>query len=47
MGISSTPIEGVDVNLIGELFNEELDGHFCTVALAIVYSKAEKDDNYG
>jgi len=47
MGISSTPMEGVDPDLIGELFKEELDGHICEVALAIGYPKAEEDYNYG
>lgn len=40
-------MEGVDADLIGELFKEELDGHICEVALAIGYPKAEEDYNYG
>jgi nitroreductase/dihydropteridine reductase len=47
MGIASTPMEGVDAELIGELFKDELDGHVCEVALAMGYHKDGEDYNYG
>lgn len=47
MGIASTPMEGVDAELIGELFKDELDGHVCEVALAMGYHKEGEDYNYG
>ena len=40
-------MEGVDPELLGELFRDELDGHVCEVALAIGYPDTEKDWNYG
>ncbi|WP_420589677.1 NAD(P)H-dependent oxidoreductase [Bacterioplanoides sp.] len=47
LGIASTPMEGVDSELIGELFHDELDGHVCEVALAMGYHKQGEDYNYG
>lgn len=47
LGISSTPMEGVDGELIGELFAAELDGHVCEVALAMGYHKDGEDYNFG
>ncbi|MCB4436151.1 NAD(P)H-dependent oxidoreductase [Alteromonas sp. McT4-15] len=47
LGIASTPMEGVDPDLIGELFKDELDGHVCEVALAMGYPDTEEDWNYG
>lgn len=47
LGIASTPMEGVDASLIGELFEDELDGHVCEVALAMGYHKDGEDFNYG
>jgi nitroreductase/dihydropteridine reductase len=47
LGIASTPMEGVDADLIGELFSEELDGHICEVALALGYADEEQDWNHG
>lgn len=47
LGIDSTPMEGVDAQLIGEEFKEELDGHICEVAVAIGYHKEGEDYNYG
>ena len=47
LGIDSTPMEGVDSGLLGELFKEELDGHICEVALAIGYHKDGEDWNHG
>lgn len=47
LGIASTPMEGVDSKLIGELFSEELDGHVCEVAVALGYADKEHDWNYG
>ena len=37
MKIDSTPIEGIDTELVNEEFKNELDGHKCEVALAIGY----------
>jgi len=47
LGIASTPMEGVDADLIGELFSQELDGHICEVAVAFGYADKEHDWNYG
>ena len=35
--IDSTPIEGIDIELVNEEFKKELDGYQCDVALAIGY----------
>lgn len=47
LGIASTPMEGVDSELIGELFKDELDGHICEVGLAMGYHKDGEDWNHG
>ncbi len=47
LDIDSTPMEGVDPELLGELFKEELDGYVCEVALAMGYYKAGEDYNHG
>ncbi len=47
LGIASTPMEGVDPDMLGKLFAKELDGHVCEVALAMGYSKVDEDYNYG
>lgn len=47
LGIDSTTMEGIDSELIGELFKDELDGHVCEVALAMGYHKEIEDFNYG
>ena len=47
LGIASTPMEGVDSELIGQAFEQELDGHVCTVALSMGYRKEGEDYNYG
>ncbi|UTW13098.1 NAD(P)H-dependent oxidoreductase [Marinobacterium rhizophilum] len=47
LGIDSTTMEGVDPELIGELFKEELDGYVCEVALAMGYYKEGEDFNHG
>jgi nitroreductase/dihydropteridine reductase len=47
LGIDSTPMEGVDPDLIGEIFNEELGGYVCQFALAIGYHKDGEDYNKG
>ncbi|GEA59234.1 NAD(P)H-dependent oxidoreductase [Vibrio comitans] len=47
MGIASTPMEGVDPELIGEVFAEELKGYQCDFALAIGYHLEGEDYNYG
>lgn len=46
LGISSTPMEGVDAELIGDAFKTELDGHVCEVALAMGYPNTDEDFNY-
>ncbi|MCM2678366.1 nitroreductase family protein [Echinimonas agarilytica] len=47
LGIDSTPMEGVDRELIGEEFKQELDGHVCEVALAMGYHLPVEDYNHG
>jgi len=39
--IDSTPIEGIDTELVNEEFKKELGGYCCDVALAIGYHHAE------
>jgi len=45
--IGSTPMEGVDAELIGQEFKEELGGFICEVALAMGYHKEGEDYNHG
>ncbi|GLS90849.1 NAD(P)H-dependent oxidoreductase [Psychromonas marina] len=45
LGIDSTTMEGVDSELIGELFADELDGYVCDVALSIGYRHESEDYN--
>jgi len=45
LGIDSTPMEGVDADLISEEFETELDGFICDVALAIGYHDRTEDYN--
>lgn len=45
LGIDSTTMEGVDSELISEIFAEELDGYQCDVALAIGYHHSDEDYN--
>ena len=45
LGIDTTPMEGVDAELIGEEFASELDSYICDVALALGYHDAEEDYN--
>ncbi|GLS84269.1 nitroreductase family protein [Paraferrimonas haliotis] len=45
LGIDSTTMEGIDSELIGELFKEELGGYVCEVALAIGYHDQADDYN--
>lgn len=47
LGIDSTPMEGVDSELIGEIFKEELGGYVCDVALAMGYHLDGGDYNHG
>lgn len=47
LGIDSTPMEGIDPQLIAEEFKQELDGHVCEVALAMGYHKNDEDYNHG
>ncbi|MEZ9233428.1 NAD(P)H-dependent oxidoreductase [Vibrio amylolyticus] len=47
LGIASTPMEGVDPELIGDIFKEELDGYSCDFALAMGYHKDGEDYNHG
>ncbi|KLN63997.1 nitroreductase family protein [Vibrio sp. VPAP30] len=47
MGIASTPMEGVDPELIVEVFKDELDGYVCDFALAMGYHKEGEDYNHG
>ena len=43
--IDSTPMEGIDTDLVNEEFKKELDGYQCDVALAIGYHHPEEDYN--
>ncbi len=43
--IDSTPMEGIDVELVNKEFEKELDGYQCDVALAIGYHHGEDDFN--
>ena len=43
--IDSTPLEGIDIDLVNEEFKEELGGYQCDVALAIGYHHLEDDYN--
>ncbi len=43
--IDSTPMEGIDSEMISKEFAEELDGHICHVALAIGYHDETMDYN--
>ena len=43
--IDSTPMEGIDIDLVNEEFKQELDGYQCDVALAIGYHHPEDDFN--
>ncbi len=43
--IDSTPLEGIDIDLVNEEFKEELDGYQCDVALAIGYHHPKDDYN--
>ncbi|ATD00923.1 MULTISPECIES: nitroreductase family protein [Pseudoalteromonas] len=45
LGIDSTPMEGVDKDMISELFADELNGYVCEVALAIGYHEESEDYN--
>ena len=39
--VDSTPIEGIDTELVNEEFKKELDGYWCDVALAIGYHHSD------
>ncbi len=43
--IDSTPMEGIDSDLVNEEFKAELDGYQCDVALAIGYHHPDEDYN--
>ena len=43
--IDSTPLEGIDTDLVNEEFKKELDGYQCDVALAIGYHHSLEDYN--
>ncbi|MBG7600967.1 MAG: nitroreductase family protein [Gammaproteobacteria bacterium] len=43
--IDSTPMEGIDTDLVNGEFKKELDGYQCDVALAIGYHHPEEDYN--
>lgn len=47
LGIDSTPMEGIDTELVNDAFANELDGHVCDVALAMGYHATDGDYNYG
>ncbi len=43
--IDSTPMEGIDIDLVNAEFKKELDGYQCDVALTIGYHHPEEDFN--
>ena len=43
--IDSTPMEGIDTDMVSEEFKKELDGYQCDVALAIGYHHPREDYN--
>ena len=43
--IDSTPMEGIDTDLVNKEFKKELDGYQCDVALAIGYHHQQEDYN--
>ncbi len=43
--IDSTPLEGIDIDLVNSEFKKELDGYQCDVALAIGYHHKDEDYN--
>jgi len=43
--IDSTPLEGIDIELVNKEFAKELEGYQCDVALAIGYHHPKKDFN--
>ncbi len=43
--IDSTPLEGIDTELVNKEFEKELDGYICEVALSIGYHHPEGDFN--
>jgi len=45
LGIDSTPMEGIDSDLVGDAFAKELDGYECEVALVMGYRHTEEDYN--
>lgn len=45
LNIDSTPMEGIDSEMISQEFAKELDGHVCHVALAIGYRDESMDYN--
>ncbi len=45
LGIDSTTMEGIDSELVGEIFKEELGGYHCSVALAMGYHHSDSDYN--
>ncbi|WED23373.1 nitroreductase family protein [Vibrio sp. JC009] len=47
LGIDSTPMEGIDTELVSEVFADELDGYVCDVALAMGYHAEDGDYNHG
>lgn len=47
MNIDSTCMEGVDKDMIGKIFKEELDGFDCNFALAMGYHNDVEDYNNG
>jgi nitroreductase/dihydropteridine reductase len=47
LGIDSTTMEGIDSDMLKEIFAEELKGYGCNVALAIGYHDNTEDYNAG
>jgi len=45
LNIDSTPMEGIDIDLVNKEFEKELEGYQCDVGLAIGYHHSEDDFN--
>lgn len=45
LGLDSTPMEGIDIEMVNKEFEKELEGYECHVALAIGYRHPEDDYN--
>ncbi|WP_456295864.1 nitroreductase family protein [Vibrio sp. AK197] len=45
LGIDSTTMEGIDSDMVSKIFDKELNGYVCDVALAMGYHHSDEDYN--